>query len=128
MNEEDLSDIMKKITDMIGANNSTGPTNDSSNESNSNNSSNTNNTDNTNNSSNSNNFNIDIATLLKMKTIMDKMNTTQNDPRSNLLLSLKPYLKPNRKDKLDQYVKLLNMSSIFELFKTDESDNGGENK
>lgn len=58
---------------------------------------------------------IDIGTILKMKTIFDKMNSSKNDPRSNLLLSLKPYLKESRKDKLDQYVKLLNMEKVIEV-------------
>ena len=33
--------------------------------------------------------NIDMETILKMKTIIDKMNKNQNDPRANLLKSLK---------------------------------------
>lgn len=128
MNDEDLSDIMKKITAMINSNNSddSSSNNSSPNDSSCEDSNSSNHYEDSNTASN--NFNIDIATLLKMKTIMDKMNNTQNDPRSNLLLSLKPYLKPSRKDKLDQYIKLLNMSNIIELFKSDEGNNGGENK
>jgi len=57
---------------------------------------------------------IDIETILKMKTIIEKMNKTQNDPRSNLLRSLKPYLRSSRKDKLEQYVKLLSMTNVME--------------
>ena len=53
--------------------------------------------------------NFDMDTMLKMKTIIDNMNKTQNDPRANLLKSLKPYLKPSRKDKVDQYIKLFNL-------------------
>jgi len=60
---------------------------------------------------------IDIETILKMKTIIDKMNKNQNDPRANLLRSLKPYLRNSRKDKLEQYVKLLNMTNIMEVLK-----------
>lgn len=166
MNEEDLSEIMKKITSMLNSNNTDNNSSDnpsipnnlennsdsnnySSNNSNDTNSSNTSNTnkdsnnfnnanENSNtsnnydnsrnqNSDNSSGFNIDIQTLLKMKSIMDKMNNTQNDPRTNLLLSLKPYLKPDRKDKLDQYIKLLNMGNIIELFKS-EDNSGGEGK
>lgn len=66
--------------------------------------------------------NIDINTLLKMKSIMDKMNTNKNDPRSNLLLSLKPYLKESRKNKVEQYVQLFNMTKIIDAF----NQNGGE--
>ncbi len=58
---------------------------------------------------------IDIGTILKMKTIFDKMNSSKDDPRSNLLLSLKPYLKESRKNKLDQYVKLLNMEKVIKV-------------
>ena len=82
---------------------------------------NDNNFDHTNNGSNgnfsdfSNMFSgIDMNTILKMKNIMEKMNQKKNDPRSNLLLSLKPYLKPSRQDKIDQYIGLFNMSSILE--------------
>lgn len=65
---------------------------------------------------------IDINTILKMKSIMEKMQTSKNDPRSNLLLSLKPYLKESRKSKVEQYVQLLNMTKIMEAF----HENGGE--
>jgi len=42
------------------------------------------------------------------------MNQSKDDPRSHLLLSLKPYLKPSRKQKVDQYIQLFNMSSMIE--------------
>ena len=61
------------------------------------------------NGSNSQN-NIDFDTILKMKSIIDKMNI-KDDPRSNLLESLKPYLKESRRSKIDQYVQLMNMST-----------------
>lgn len=62
-----------------------------------------------------NSSNIDIETILKMKTIVEKMNKNQNDPRANLLRSLKPYLRNSRKDKLEQYVKLLSMTNVMEV-------------
>lgn len=57
---------------------------------------------------------IDMNTILKLKQVMEKMNQSKDDPRSNLLLSLKPYLKPSRKQKVDQYIQLFNMGSIME--------------
>lgn len=60
--------------------------------------------------------NIDMNTILKIKQIMEKMNNNKNNPRSNLLLSLKPYLKDSRKQKVDQYIQLFNMGSIMENF------------
>ena len=58
---------------------------------------------------------IDINMIMKMKTIMDSMKNNKNDPRANLLKSLKPYLNKNRKDKVDQYIQLFNMSKVFEV-------------
>lgn len=79
-----------------------------------------------NNSTENNNFdfsNIDMETIMKIKNIMGKLNSKKDDPRSNLLLSLKPYLKPSRKEKLDQYMKFMNLTSIMEVF----GSMGGEN-
>lgn len=67
--------------------------------------------------------NIDFDTILKMKSIIDKMNI-KDDPRSNLLQSLKPYLKESRRSKVDQYVQLMNMSKVMESFNL---FNGGNN-
>ncbi len=61
------------------------------------------------------NSNFDINTMLKMKSIIDNMNRGQNDPRANLLRSLKPYLKPSRKEKVEQYIKLFSMGKVFEV-------------
>lgn len=99
--------------------------------SNYNNSGNSSNFDGSNKDNSSNDFsnsngsmpNIDINMLLKMKSIMDKMNSNKNDPRSNLLLSLKPYLKQSRKSKVEQYVQLFNMTKVIDAF----NQNGGEN-
>ena len=68
--------------------------------------------------------NIDLGTMLKMKSIIDSMNKQQNDPRANLLRSLKPYLKPSRKEKVDQYIKLFSMGKVFEVI----NPLGGEKK
>lgn len=72
-----------------------------------------------------NNFdfnNIDMATVMKMKSVMEKMNN-KNDPRSNLLYSLKPYLREQKQEKLDQYANLMNVAKIAELLKNDNKEN-----
>ena len=74
------------------------------------------------NSSSSGNFNLDMNTMLKMKSIMENMNN-KNDPRANLLYSLKPYLRDSKKDKLDQYVNLLNVSKIADIMNQNNNDN-----
>ena len=80
-------------------------------------------------SNNLNNFDfskIDMNTIMKAKNIMEKMNTS-NDPRSNLLASLKPYLRDNKKEKLDQYANLMNFTKIAEILKADNNFSNNSN-
>ena len=54
--------------------------------------------------------------LSQIKKIMDSLNTSnKDDPRANLLLSLKPYLNETKKDKIDNYVKFLQFAKIIEV-------------
>ena len=74
-----------------------------------------------------NNFdfsNIDMNTVMKMSSALGKINNSKNDPRANLLNSLKPYLRDTKKDKLDNYMNLLNVAKIAEIVR----DNNKENK
>ena len=63
--------------------------------------------------------NLDLETILKFKSIIDNMNN-KNDPRAKLLYSLKPYLRESRKKKLDQYVNLLKLTTISEIFQKEK--------
>ena len=65
---------------------------------------------------------IDMDTIIKMKNIIDKINL-KDDPRSNLLESLKPYLKESRRGKVDQCVQLMNMGKVMENFNLFNGDN-----
>ena len=132
MNETDMSNIMNQINNMIK--NDEIPDNIKNMINNfSNSSSNSNNLKGNNTSYSSSNSqnneekssapDIDINTILKMKQIMDSMNSNKDDPRTNLLMSLKPYLKGSRKEKVDQYVKLFGLGKAFEVF----GALGGEN-
>ena len=139
MNNEDMSDIIQTFSNMI--NNSNNVNSENSNDISSsldetsfenlqnilsNINFNSNNSDNNNNNSNenNNNFNFDFETIMKIKKIMDNFNSTKNSPEANLLLSLKPYLNNNRKQKLDQYIQFLNISKVIEAF---NNNNGGVN-
>lgn len=66
-------------------------------------------------SGNNSGSSIDMDTILKLKGLMEQMNR-RDTPDSNLLTSLKPYLKESRKNKVDQYIGLLNMSKAMNLF------------
>lgn len=59
---------------------------------------------------------LDIETIMKIKKIMDSMKETKNEPRANLLRSLKPYLKDSRKEKVEQYIQFLGIEKAFETF------------
>lgn len=131
---EDMSEILNKFSAMM--NSSKNPETDSSNNSdNSTKSDNpsispetisnmikmlgVNNSTNNGNTSNDENGssmpNIDIETILKFKTVFDKMNS-KDDPRAKLLRALKPYLKESRKEKVEQYIQFFNISKVIDLF------------
>lgn len=120
MSEVDMSNIMEQINKMMKNNEFPEDLKDILNNF-------KNSSDNSNDSNESNhsaNTDIDINTILKMKQIIDSMNSNRNDPRANLLKSLKPYLKESRQKKVDQYVKLFGLGKAFEVF----NSLGGENK
>ena len=57
----------------------------------------------------------DIETIMKIKKIIDSMKTTSNDPSINLLSSLKPYMREEKKSKIDQYIKILNIGKAMSI-------------
>ena len=125
MSETDMSNIMNQINSMLQ--NNEFPDDIKNMINNFKNSSSSNKSemdDKSSNDSSSSNPEIDINTILKMKQIIDSMNSNKDDPRANLLMSLKPYLKESRKKKVDQYVKLFGLGKAFETF----NFLGGENK
>lgn len=63
----------------------------------------------------SDNNNLDY--LLQMKDIMGKLSNNNSDPRSNLLMSLRPYMRSSRQSSIDNAVKLLNLTKLSSLFK-----------
>lgn len=119
INNQEMPDNIKNILNSM--NNNTNNTSNNSNINSNNNSQNSNQ-----NSSSNNPFgDFDMNTILKMQKIMSSMNNDkQADYRTNLLMSLKPYLKESRKGKVDQYVQLMKMGKIFEIM----NPLGGDNK
>lgn len=134
MNNEDMSDVFDKLNSITGQNNISPEMlnnlfnmfNNSNTSSDNKNSAYHDNYTSQNSSNNSSNYSdnqnssfntsgIDFETIMRMKSIIDKMNV-KDDPRSNLLQSLKPYLKASRKSKVDQYIQLMNMSKVLEVF------------
>lgn len=62
----------------------------------------------------------DASTILKFQRILSSMN--KNDPKKNLLLSLKPFLRKSRQDKLNEYVTMLTIANAIEIFGSKGSD------
>ena len=111
-NQENLNitpEMISNLTNMLKSNNSE---TEKQTESNSNN---------TNKQQDSTFNNIDFESIMKIKSIMETLNK-KDDPRSNLLYSLKPYLRESKQKKLDQYVNLLKITEISNLFKNGKGD------
>ena len=72
---------------------------------------------NTSSESDSSSVNIDFETIMKIKSIMETLNNS-NDQDSKLLYSLKPYLRKSRQAKLDQYINILKITQISKFFNT----------
>ncbi len=57
----------------------------------------------------------DPQLFLKIQKIMSAMNG--DNPKKNLLLSLKPFLRKTRQDKINEYITILNIISALDSFK-----------
>lgn len=80
-----------------------------------------------NNTSNDYDFNLDLETILKIKNILGKLNKNIHCPRNNLLFALKPYLEDEKKEKLEQYIKIANLLSVLEDFDSNMKINFSQN-
>jgi len=63
-----------------------------------------------------------IEMVRKIKRVMDRLNTT-HDPRINLLTAIKPFLSNRRQKKLNNCLRLIQMSNLTRYI--DEHDNKG---
>lgn len=50
--------------------------------------------------------------IMQMKDIMSKLANNRDDPRSNLLMSLRPYMRSGRRQSIDNAVRLLNLTKL----------------
>ena len=66
---------------------------------------------------------IDMNTIMKMSSVLGKVKNSKDDPRANLLNSLKPYLRDSKKGQLDNYMNLLNVAKIAEIMKDNNKEN-----
>lgn len=83
---------------------------------NSNSNSNRNNNSSSGNINNINNGSLDINTMMNIQKMMSMLNSKSDDDLTNLLFALKPYLRNQKKEKIDEYVKLFRMGKMAELW------------
>ncbi len=60
-------------------------------------------------------FNIDFETLSKIMGIMEKLRNRPEDPRCNLLMSLKPMMSEKKQGKIDEAIKIMSLLSFLPL-------------
>lgn len=128
---DDLSNVMNQFSQIlkdknIDINQIINKTSDNSNSSNNQNTQ-VNQNSFTSTSNSSSDFNLDIQTILKIKDIMGKMNQ-KNIPRNNLLNSLKPFLRKEKQEKLDEYIKYANLLNLLELFNSTGGEKNNDTK
>lgn len=62
----------------------------------------------------------DMETIMRISQIAKSINTPS--PSKTLLYSLKPFLNNHRKEKIDTYAKLLGMTSILDILKSEKGE------
>lgn len=128
MNNDDMNNMIKKAQEMIQNNQIPDElknmvANMQKNSANTNNnytqSSNYNRNNSSNNNTNQDFPNIDVETMMRIQNIMSKMKSADsNDDMSKLLISLKPYLRDEKKGKIDEYIKLIRMGKMTQMFES----------
>ncbi len=63
------------------------------------------------------NAGINSDLLFQAQNFINQLSSAGGDTRSNLLISLKPYMRQSRRNSIDQAVKLLNLAQLSQLFK-----------
>ena len=62
-------------------------------------------------------FGIDMDTVIRLASLMNKLNSQPEDPGCRLLRDLKPMLSPPRRKKVDNAIQMLRMISLMPLIK-----------
>lgn len=55
--------------------------------------------------------------IMAAQSIMSKLSSNNDDDRSRLLMSLKPYMRESRQSSIDSAVKMLNLAQMSQFFK-----------
>lgn len=144
MGDKDLSNVLSNISPEMIEGFSKMMSNNSNNSDSSNNTNSNDNDNDSDKSSDNNSFNgfgnmdfsklgnmdfsnLDMETILKLQSAFSGMNNKKDDPRSNLLYSLKPYLRKGRQENVDKYVNMLKLTNLSQLFKNNDKKENNQN-
>ena len=58
-----------------------------------------------------------LEMMMKVQRVMELMNQQKDNRQTRLLTALRPFLKQERKERLDHAVKLLKFSGVIEIMK-----------
>ena len=64
-----------------------------------------------------------LAMMMRLQQAMTAMNSRKNSNQAQLLRSLKPFLKPSRRNKVDQAMQMLSLGQVLAVMK--EGQEGG---
>ena len=65
----------------------------------------------------------DFETMMKIMRVVNTIKSGENNASTNLLNSLKPFLRDSKKEKIDQYIKFIKISNA--LSEINDLDNKG---
>ena len=63
-----------------------------------------------------------LAMMMRLQKAMSVMNSRKNSNQSQLLMALKPFLKPSRREKVDNAMRMLNLSKVVEVMREVQGD------
>ena len=64
-----------------------------------------------------------LALMMRLQKAMTVMNSRKNNSQSQLLMALKPFLKPSRREKVEHALQMMNISQVIAVMK--EAQEGG---
>ena len=64
-----------------------------------------------------------LEMVMRIQQVMSAMSSRKNSSQAQLLRSLKPFLKPSRRDKVDQAMQMLSLGQVLAIMK--EGQEGG---
>lgn len=63
-----------------------------------------------------------LAMMMRLQQAMGAMNSRKNSSQNQLLMALKPFLKPSRREKVDHAMQMLSIGQVITVMKKAQED------